>query len=269
MGGLTFIIGSAVATIIFARDQKTLAVLIASLLFGAIGFLDDFLKVVKKRNLGLRAKQKMALQILSAGAFVGYMYFSDLVNTYLYIPIINKSYDMGVLWYFFAMFAIVAIVNSVNLTDGIDGLASSVSSVVFLFFTAIGILFQSDVGILAAALCGGCLGFLIFNFHPAKMFMGDTGSLFLGGAVAGLVFIFDMPMIFLLVGFMFFLETLSVAIQVTSFKLTGKRVFKMSPIHHHFEMSGWKEEKIVYVFTLITILTSLIAFFSVTRYFAI
>lgn len=277
MGGLMFILGITVSvvvcivTMVITKTDdiyliKLIAGLVMALLFGALGFVDDYVKVVKKRNLGLTASQKMVAQILIAITYLLIVFFGGDSNTTLWFPFIG-SLDIGFLYYPFAIIMIVGFVNAVNLTDGIDGLASSVTFVAALGFMAVSALFRAlSLNVLAAALAGGCLGFLIFNFHPAKVFMGDTGSMFLGGVVVALAFSLGQPLLLFLFGLIYFIETASVMIQVTYFKLThGKRIFKMSPIHHHFEMSGWNEEKIVIVFSGITLIASFIAVLSVVN----
>lgn len=277
MGGLMFILGITVSvvvcivTMVITKTDdiyliKLIAGLVMALLFGALGFVDDYVKVVKKRNLGLTASQKMVAQILIAITYLLIVFFGGDSNTTLWFPFIG-SLDIGFLYYPFAIIMIVGFVNAVNLTDGIDGLASSVTFVAALGFMAVSALFRAlSLNVLAAALAGGCLGFLIFNFHPAKVFMGDTGSMFLGGIVVALAFSLGQPLLLFLFGLIYFIETASVMIQVTYFKLThGKRIFKMSPIHHHFEMSGWNEEKIVIVFSGITLIASIIAVLSVVN----
>ena len=278
MGGLMFILGIVVSVILSfvlnlllgGREQENLssirlfAGLFMALAFGALGFIDDYIKVVKKRNLGLTAKQKMLFQILIAACYLAIMFISGDRATAVWIPFLG-SLDFGFLYYPFAVFVIVGFVNAVNLTDGIDGLASSVTFVAAIGMMAISaILSLGSMNILAAALAGGCLGFLIFNFHPAKVFMGDTGSMFLGGLVVAIAFGLNQPLLLVLSGIVYLIETGSVMLQVTYFKLThGKRIFKMSPIHHHFEMSGWSEEKIVIVFSLVTLIGSALSVLSV------
>lgn len=276
MGGLMFILGITLAVLIgllFMQIKggdhelyqiRLIAGLIMALGFGALGFIDDYVKVVKKRNLGLTAAQKMLAQIIIAVCYLLIVFFGGDSNTTVWFPFLG-SLDFGIFYYPFAVIMIVGFVNAVNLTDGIDGLASSVTFVVALGFMAVTALLRAySMDMLAAALAGGCLGFLIFNFHPAKVFMGDTGSMFLGGLVVALAFGIHQPLLLFLFGIIYFIETGSVMLQVAFFKLThGKRIFKMSPIHHHFEMSGWSEEKIVIVFSIATLLGSAVAVLSV------
>ncbi len=261
MGGLMFILGIFVAVLtagwrgMLAGDYKHLYLFGFALVFGVIGYADDYVKVKKKRNLGLTAAQKFLLQLAAAVAFLTLMRYEGALTPNLYVPFLNRSFALPWMVYMvFAAFVVVGTVNAVNITDGIDGLASGVTVPVALFFSVVAIWWKYEqLGVFAAALLGGLLVFLIYNFHPAKVFMGDTGSLFLGGAVAGLAFGFDMPLILIPVGIVYICETLSDIIQVTYFKAThGKRIFKMAPLHHHFEMCGWSEVKLVLVFTAVS-----------------
>lgn len=242
---------------------------------GMIGFLDDYRKLLKKQNEGLKAWQKFALQVLAAIAYIVLLVQFGGIDTTLHIPFIDKTVELGIVYYIFAVILIVGVVNSVNLNDGLDGLASSVTLVVAAFFAVVlftvhspimendGI--KASVSFVSAALIGAMIGFLIYNHHPAKVFMGDTGSLFLGGMVVGAAFIIDEPMIIIIAGGVYILEALSVMLQVGYFKITkkltgeGKRIFKCSPIHHHFEKSGWSEVKVVIVFSLVTVLLCAVA----------
>ncbi len=262
MGGIIFILSLIITVLVLNKhmDKSAYLVLFCALGFGAVGFLDDFIKVVLKRNLGLRAWQKLALQIIISVAFVFVGLDKGLISTSISLPFTDFVWNMGWLYIPFAIFVLLAVVNGVNLTDGIDGLATSVTVVVLMFFTTIT---SPSVCLLCFALIGGLLGFLIYNKNKAKVFMGDTGSLMLGGMVGALALITANPFILIPVGIIYFAETLSVIMQVTSFKLTGKRIFKMSPIHHHFEMCGWNEKKIVFVFVLVTIVFCVIAYFGV------
>lgn len=232
--------------------------LLMALAFGLIGFLDDYISVVKKQNLGLKAGQKSLAQLLVAVVYLAAQQIFAPTTSF-WLPFIGNL-DIGIFYYPLMLFIIVGTVNAVNLTDGIDGLDASVTMVAAMGFMVIAsIAGFSQMNLLAAALAGGCLGFLVWNFHPAKVFMGDTGSLFLGGMVVALAFGLRRPLLLVFIGIVYVVETLSDIIQIGSVKLTGKRVFKMAPIHHHFEMSGWSEVKIVAVFSAVTALGCLIA----------
>ena len=278
MGGLMFIAGIAAAILIcgwpemLAGNFTHLYIFLFSLVFGVIGFLDDYQKVKKHQNLGLTALQKFALQLAAAVAFLCLMRYEGLLTPSLYLPFFQVTWQLNwVVYMILAAFIIVGCVNAVNITDGIDGLAASVTLPVGVFFTLLAVLWQGfgTQGIFAGALVGSLLGFLLYNFHPARVFMGDTGSLFLGGAVAALAFAYDMPLVLVPVGIVYIIETMSDILQVIYFKLThGKRLFKMAPLHHHFEMSGWSEVKIVCVFTAISTLFCVLATLGVfQRYF--
>ena len=259
MGGVIFISAVTVAVLtvgmkdIFSGNRGCLFVLVFSLFYGAIGFLDDYEKLRKKQNLGLSARAKFLLQLAVAVALLYLLRLEGFLRPHLYIPFWDISVDMPEWLYFvLAAFIIVGTVNAVNITDGLDGLAASVTIPVMICYTA--------------GLTGGLFGFLLYNFHPAKCFMGDTGSLFLGGAVCGMAFALDMPLILVPLGIIYIIETLSDIIQVTYFKLThGKRIFKMAPFHHHLEMGGWfghkwKEVQIVTLFTAISAIFAVISF---------
>jgi len=272
MGGIIFISGIIVACVTAGFDQMRsgdyshIYILVFALIFALIGFLDDYEKLKKKQNLGLSVKHKFALQLLVAVAFVLIMQFTGNLTTSVYVPFINTSFVLpAFIYYIFAAFVIVGTVNSVNITDGVDGLVTGVTIPVMVVFTLIAFLWGDTAsGIIAAAVTGGLIAFLIFNFHPAKAFMGDTGSLFLGGAVCALAFAMDMPLLLITLGFVYFVETLSDIIQISYFKLTkGKRVFKMAPIHHHFEMCGWSEYKIFIIFTSVSAVFAAISYFGV------
>jgi len=270
MGGLMFIFATVICLVVNAftmGEYSALYVLALALCFGFIGFLDDFVKLKYKRNLGLTSAQKFMLQLAVSALFLYAMYRTGSMTTDLYIPFVNITIALHPMVYiFFAMFVIVGCVNAVNLTDGVDGLCSLVTIPVMVFFTAAAFAMDKlDLALLPASLVGGLCAYLIYNWHPAKVFMGDTGSLFLGGVVCAMAFALDMPLILVLVGIIYIVETMSVIIQVTYFKLThGKRIFKMSPIHHHFEMSGWKEEKICLVFAGITALFCILAWIGIS-----
>ena len=269
MGGLMFILG-AVICLLFnignLQDYTVLYALILGLCFGAVGFVDDYFKLKHKRNLGLTAIQKALLQMAVSAIYLYVLYLQGTLTCDIYIPFVNTTFYLHpIVYIFFAMFVMVGCVNAVNLTDGVDGLCASVTVPVMVFFTAAAIAMGKwDVALLPACLIGGLVAYLFYNWHPAKVFMGDTGSLFLGGIVCALAFALDMPLILILVGIVYIVETLSVILQVGYFKLThGKRLFKMSPIHHHFEMCGWKEVKIVLVFSGISALMCLLAWFGI------
>ena len=272
MGGLMFIAAIAVVCLsvgfecMAEGEYGHLFCLAFALVFGLIGFIDDFVKVKFKRNLGLTTIQKLVLQLAAAGAYLALLRWNGDLTCDLYIPFWNVSFEINwIVYLIFAMFVIVGCVNAVNLTDGIDGLASGVTLPVMVFFAVTACMWgKTTLALLPAALAGGLAGFLIYNFHPAKVFMGDTGSLFLGGMVCGLAFALDMPLVLILVGIIYIIETVSVIMQVTYFKLThGKRIFRMTPIHHHFEMGGWSEVKIFTVFTGITVVMCILAFLGV------
>ncbi|MCX7715659.1 MAG: phospho-N-acetylmuramoyl-pentapeptide-transferase [Clostridia bacterium] len=267
MGGIMFIIGIAVAVGLmnFSVQPRMLLMFGVSLGFGFVGFIDDYIKVVKKRNLGLTSSQKFGLQLVIAGMYLIALYFMNSLDTEIIIPFSSFKYTAP-FWLYIPLVMLVATgtVNAVNLTDGLDGLASSITIVVCLFFAvAAGIMLHTEEMIFSVCVVGGCLGFLLYNRHPAKVFMGDTGSLFLGGAVCALAIGMKMPLILVIAGFVYLFEALSVIMQVTYFKLTGKRIFKMSPVHHHFEMCGWNEKKIVRVFTFITLILCVLAIFAI------
>ena len=268
MGGLMFIVPAILCVLVggwsamLTGSYEHLMVLGFSLVFGAIGFVDDFVKVKLKRNLGLTALQKFLLQLVVALAYLTLLRWNGNLTNELYIPFADLSLTVNwVVYLVFATFVIVGCVNAVNLTDGIDGLAAGVTLPVMVFFAVTAYIWGSEtLTLFPAALVGGTLGFLCYNFHPAKVFMGDTGSLFLGGAVCGMAFALDMPLILVLVGIVYIVEALSVIMQVIYFKAThGKRIFRMTPIHHHFEMGGWSEVKIFCVFVGVTVLMCVLA----------
>ena len=252
MGGVIFILAVLISGVGFLKHSFEGVMLIyLSVAFGVIGFIDDYIKVAMKRNLGLTEVQKFLMQLAASVIFVGLLYHNGLIDTAVKIPFTTYEFEMGI-WYLpLATVAIIGCVNAVNLTDGIDGLASSVSIIVFLFFAYV--LKDAPSGVFSIISAAAVFGFLMFNKHPAKVFMGDTGSLFLGGALAGIAVCEGMVLHLVIAGGVYVIETVSVILQVASFKLTGKRIFKMSPIHHHFEMCGWSENKIVIIFTLAAI----------------
>lgn len=270
MMGLMFIGGTLVCllgNIPFTRDFTPFYVFALAFCFGLIGILDDYCKVKKRKGIGLTAIQKALLQMAVSAVFLYVLYVSGSMTCDLYIPFVGaRIYIHPVLYILFAMFVIVGCVNAVNLTDGVDGLSSSVTIPVMVFFVAASVAMERlDLAVLPAAMLGGLVAFLYFNWHPAKAFMGDTGSLFMGGIVCGLAFALDMPLVLIFAGFVYIVETMSDILQVGYFKAThGKRLFKMAPIHHHFEMCGWKEEKIVLTFAAVSALMCLVAWFSIS-----
>ncbi len=274
MGGL-FIMGAVLISFLafvlpgaVSRGNFSLIIVfIMALLYGAIGFIDDYVKFVKKRNKGLTVMQKLVLQFAVAAAFLFAMKSGGYITTTIALPFCGIILELGIFYYIFSIIFIVLVVNSVNLTDGIDGLASSVTLIVSLLFGAVSYVAARVSGAdtmggvaFFAAVMGALVGFLIYNYHPARIFMGDTGSLFLGGVVVGASYYFDCPLIILIAGLIYIIEAASVVIQVGFFKLTKKRIFKMAPIHHHFEMSSWSEVKIVRVFTAFTAVMCILAY---------
>ncbi len=256
MGGVMMIVAILITGLTRAKISQGLIVgLICIVGFGFVGFLDDFIKIKMKRSLGLKAYQKIILQFALALYIAYYQYSASPSATQLVIPFTNHIINLGI-WYIpFMMIFIIGTVNAVNLTDGLDGLASGVTLIVSCFFILFAVsISNSDVAILAAATAGACLGFLGFNAYPAKVFMGDTGSMALGGAVVAFATLTNSPLLIVIVGFIYLAEALSVMIQVTYFKLTnGKRIFKMAPLHHHFEQCGWPETRVVFVFWIVTV----------------
>ena len=252
MGGVIFILAVLISGIIFLGNSLEGVMLIyLSVAFGVIGFIDDYIKVAMKRNLGLTEIQKLLMQVVASVIFVGLLYYNGLMETTLKIPFTTMEFDMG-MWYLpFAVLVIIGCVNAVNLTDGIDGLASSVSILVFIFFAFV--LKDTPESMFSLISAAAVFGFFLFNKYPAKVFMGDTGSLFLGGALAGIAVCRGYALYLVIAGGVYVIETLSVILQVAYFKATGKRLFKMSPIHHHFEMCGWSERKIVLIFSVVTV----------------
>lgn len=263
MGGLSFILATAAGALIISPCEETLFVVILGVCFGAVGFADDYIKVVKKRNKGFSPSAKFLCQTVVSILAAVYMYVtrSGSETFGVKVPFTAFSLPLGAFYIPFVVLVMLATVNSVNLTDGIDGLASSVSAVCGIFFLAGAIKLGFDgVGAAVAAMIGGVLGFLLYNFFPAKVFMGDTGSLFLGGILSAAAIRMGMELSLIIAGFVFLAEAMSDIIQVAYFKKTGKRVFKMAPLHHHFELCGWNETKIVAVFTLVTAILSVICY---------
>ncbi|HJC63503.1 MAG TPA: phospho-N-acetylmuramoyl-pentapeptide-transferase [Candidatus Blautia merdavium] len=266
MGGIIFLLSTVVTSLIYVKDYpKIIPVLFLTLGFGIIGFLDDYLKVVLKRSDGLMPGQKMACQIVVTAIFAFYLVkFTDVPLT-MKIPFMpGHELDFGILSIPILFVAVIGAVNGVNFTDGLDGLASSVTIMVATFFSVVAIGTRSGIEPITCAVVGALMGFLLFNVYPAKIFMGDTGSLALGGFVAGTAYMLQMPLFLIIIGLVYVVEVLSVMIQVTYFKAThGKRFFKMAPIHHHFELCGWSETRIVAVFSVITAILCLIALMGV------
>ncbi len=271
IGGIIIILSILITSLTSGVMNTDLMVaLLATVAFGVIGFIDDFIKVVLKRSLGLRAYQKIILQVIVAIILAIYQSNVSATGTRILIPFIQGSLnignfvipqylDLGILYIPFIVFVVVGTVNSVNLTDGLDGLAAGVTLIVAAFFSLIALNWgQPSLAIFAGAVTGACLGFLRFNSHPAQVFMGDTGSLALGGAIATVAILMNVALIIPIVGGIYFAESLSVIIQVASYKLTGKRIFKMSPLHHHYELSGWPETKVVIVFWIVTVILCLV-----------
>ncbi len=266
MGGILILISVVITSLFFVKDYpKILPILFLTMGFGMVGFLDDYIKVVLKRSMGLRAWQKMLLQIVVTGIFAFYLTRYTDVSLAMKVPFMKGVYlDFG--WWNIPImfFIIIATVNGTNFTDGLDGLLSSVTVLVATFFTVVAIGTHSGIEPITCAVVGALLGFLLFNVYPASVFMGDTGSLALGGFVAAAAYMMQMPIFIVIVGLIYAVEVLSVILQVSYFKLTGgKRIFKMAPIHHHFELCGWSETRVVAVFSIVTALLCLVALMGV------
>ena len=262
MGGIIFLLGVVVTSLFYVKDfPKIIPVLFMTVGFGVVGFLDDFIKVVLRRSEGLTPAQKMAGQLVVTAVFAYYMVQISDVGLTMLIPFSGGKYlDIGWLAVPLLFFAVIGTVNGTNFTDGLDGLAASVTVMVAVFFTVVAVGTNSGIAPVTCAVTGGLLGFLLFNVYPASVFMGDTGSLALGGFVASAAYMMRLPLFLLIVGLIYLVEVLSVIIQVTYFKAThGKRFFKMAPIHHHFEKCGWSETRVVTVFSIITALCCLVA----------
>lgn len=262
MGGIMILLGLAAASICMAPScPEVIPVLILTIGFGIVGFIDDYLKVVKKKSDGLSVKQKMALQIVIALLFAAYVININTIPLAMKVPFLPGAYiDFGILNIAALLFIAVATVNGTNFTDGVDGLSSCVTVAVALFFTIAAAFSGSGAAASGGAMIGALLGFLLYNAHPAQVFMGDTGSLALGGFVTAMAYMLQMPLFIPIVGFIYFIEVVSVIIQVGYFKKThGKRFFRMAPIHHHFELGGWSEVKVVAVFTIVTVIMSAVA----------
>ena len=262
MGGLMILASIIITSVFYVKDYpKIVPILFMTVGFGVIGFLDDYLKVVLKRSDGLLPWQKFLLQVVLTTIFVFYIVKYTDISLTMRIPFWSGHFlNLGWLAVPVLFFAVIGTVNGVNFTDGLDGLASSVTLIVAVFFTVVSIGMKSGIEPITGAVMGGLMGFLLFNVYPAKVFMGDTGSLALGGFVAGTAYVMQMPLFILIVGLIYLIEVLSVIIQVTYFKAThGKRIFKMAPIHHHFELCGWSETRVVAVFSVITAVMCMVA----------
>lgn len=266
MGGLVFLLAIIITALFMSQiytsiSSETVLLLLVTIGFGLLGFLDDFIKVVMKRNLGLTSKQKLAGQIIISILFY-IIYTKSNLSTELTIPLTGWSFDAGILYALFVVFWLVGFSNAVNLTDGLDGLVSGTSAIAFGAFAVLAWNQGMDeTAIFAFAIVGAVLGFLVFNAYPAKVFMGDTGSLALGGAIAAVSILTKFEFLLLIIGAVFVAETLSVMIQVISFKTTGKRVFRMSPLHHHFELGGWSEWRVVVTFWTVGVICAIIGIY--------
>lgn len=264
MGGLIIVFAFTVTSLIFAKDfGKVLPVVLVTFGFALVGFMDDYIKVVLKRSMGLRAWQKMLGQIVITGLFAVYILRYTDLGTSVMIPFIHTELNLGYFYVPVLFLIILGTVNGSNFTDGLDGLASSVTVIIAVFFAVTSIGMHTGLSPVACAMIGSLLGFLVFNVYPAKVFMGDTGSLALGGFVAAAAYMQKMPIFIALIAFIYLMEVISVMIQVGYFKKTGKRVFKMAPIHHHFELSGWPETKVVAIFSIVTAILCVIALVSI------
>ena len=267
MGGIMIIISFVLAALLFLQgNREGVALVMVTLGFGVIGFLDDFISIIKRRSLGLRAYQKMLAQIAVTVGFVAYCFTLPGFSTYIIVPFMPNAYwDLGILYAPFACFIILGAVNGANFTDGLDGLNAGVTALIVAFFLFVAWTLYSPVLPIAGAAVGSLLGFLLFNSHPARVFMGDTGSLALGGFVAAIAILLGMPLWLGIVALVYVIEVLSVIIQVGYFKLTGgKRFFKMAPIHHSFELSGWAETKVVAFFYVMTTILCLVGYLAFT-----
>lgn len=266
MGGIIFIAASVISVLVINRhlNSTTVAIILATLAFGTIGFIDDYLKIVRKKNEGLKPKQKMILLLIASTGLAMFAYLNPEIGSKIIIPFLKTEVNLGIVYIPFIVLYFAATTNAVNLTDGLDGLSTTVTILVMTFFASVALSFGNiQVALFCGALAGALLGFLHFNAYPAKVFMGDTGSLALGGAVGAIAMVLKLPLLVIIVGGVYVAETLSVIIQVISFKTTGKRIFKMSPLHHHFELCGWHETRVVVVFSIVTTLLCLIGFLSI------
>ncbi|NLZ54776.1 MAG: phospho-N-acetylmuramoyl-pentapeptide-transferase, partial [Thermoanaerobacteraceae bacterium] len=251
------------ATLLFSGiHMDILTVIFFMIGFGLIGIADDFIKICKKRSLGLRANQKLLFQLILSTCLIFYVFANYENPTEIIVPFYNGSLDLGVFYIpITVIFVIMGTVNSVNLTDGLDGLVSGIVAIIGFFYTVLLINYNFNLALFSSAITGACLGFLLFNRHPARVFMGDTGSLGLGGALAAITVLSRSHLYLAIIGIIFIIETISVILQVFFFKFTGKRIFKMSPIHHHFELCGWSERKVVHIFWLITFVAGIFGLF--------
>ncbi len=262
MGGIIFLISMTITSLFFLHgNPECILVLLTTIGFGLIGFADDFIKILKKRSLGLRAYQKIILQILMVAFFLFYLH-KFLPNTdysMIYVPFVRDKFKLGIFFVPFIFLVLIGTVNSINLTDGLDGLAAGVTVLVAIFFMYVALKFNNPLCFIAGTVVGSLLSFLLFNFYPAKVFMGDAGAFALGGFVASIAIILRMPLFLIIVGIIYVVESLSVMLQVSYFKIShGKRIFKMAPLHHHFELCGWSETKVVAVFYFVTAIMCLI-----------
>ena len=265
MGGLAFLLSVILTSLLFIQKYpKIVPILFMTVGFGIIGFMDDYIKIVMKRSEGLKPIQKLLGQIVMTGIFCLYMMKFSGQGTVIHVPFLGIDWEMGWLYIPMVFIVVLGTDNGVNFTDGLDGLCTSVTILVATFFTVVAIGEHSGIEPITGAVVGALLGFLLFNVYPAKVFMGDTGSLALGGFVASTALVLQNPLIILLVGFVYLVEVISVMLQIVYFKKTkGKRLFKMAPIHHHFELCGWSETRVVAVFSIVTALLCLVAFLGI------
>ncbi len=265
MGGLAFLASVIVTSLIFVgRYSRIVPILFLTVGFGIVGFLDDYIKIVMKRSEGLNPVQKLLGQLVITGIFCVYMVRYSGLGTVIHIPFLGVDWDMGWLYIPMLFLTVLGTDNGVNFTDGLDGLCTSVTILVATFFTVVALGEGNGIAPISAAVAGALLGFLLFNVYPAKVFMGDTGSLALGGFVSATALMLQQPLLILLVGFIYLIEVISVILQVGYFKIThGKRIFRMAPIHHHFELGGWSETRVVAVFSIVTTILCLVAYLGV------
>lgn len=273
MGGIAFILailivmsGVAIWSFVEGKNERLVPLALTlglATINGLVGFIDDRCKLLKRENEGLKAYQKFVLQLIAAGLYLFAMNRTGYINTALHIPFTSVELELGLFYYVFALFLVTGMVNGVNLTDGIDGLAAGVTAVIGAFFAVYAFVFDFEaLSLASASILGATLGFLVYNFNPARIFMGDTGSLFLGGIVTGCAFMIDDPLVIVICGIVYIIEAASVILQVGGYKLTRKRLFRMAPIHHHFEKGGWSERKIFFVFCAVTLVFCAIAWLS-------